>query len=291
MTPSTIFHYPLPVSFSQLSLQDYADCRRCFQLRHVFKLRWPAVESEPALENERAMQQGARFHRLVQHHFMGISAEQLLSLARSDGFERWWQHFLDFARLSGFEKGEGAAFYPEISLAASLPGTAGGGRRLVAKYDLLVIHPDGRLAIYDWKTSRKKPRRAWLLERLQTRVYPYVLACAGAHLFPHGVKLAPENIEMIYWFAEEPDGPERIAYSAAMFKQDGAYLAGLVDEIVTLAPEDFHLTAHTEHCRFCTYRSLCNRGRAAGDWEEVEDEPEPVSLAEFDFEQIAEIAF
>jgi hypothetical protein len=87
---------PLPpgFQFSQGSLQDYIDCHRRFQLRYLVQLAWPAVESEPVLESERFMQQGARFHRMVQQHLLGISAERLAMLAKDEDLLRWWENYL-----------------------------------------------------------------------------------------------------------------------------------------------------------------------------------------------------
>ncbi len=59
---------PDDFQFSQASLNDFAQCRRRFQLRYLQKVNWPALETEPALENEQRMQRGARFHRMVRQH-------------------------------------------------------------------------------------------------------------------------------------------------------------------------------------------------------------------------------
>jgi CRISPR/Cas system-associated exonuclease Cas4 (RecB family) len=155
---------------------------------------------------------------------------------------------------------------------------------------LILVGSEGHVTIYDWKTSRRRSKHAWLLERLQTRVYPYLLAQAGAYL-NQGRPLAPEQIEMIYWFAEAPNEPEIIPYNTEKCAQDEAYLKGLIAEINRLGEEGFSLTSHVERCRFCTYRSLCDRGVEAGDLDEMEAEPEPAAEADFDFDQIAEIAF
>ncbi len=289
------------LQFSQASLQDYVDCRRRFQLRYLLKVAWPALEAEPVLENERAMQQGALFHRLVQQHLLGIPAERLTPLAKGDDLSRWWQNFLQFDNLSGLLNLTGLARYPEITLAAPLDSY-----RLVAKYDLILISPDGRATIYDWKTSAKRPKREWLLPRLQTRVYPYLLSLAGGFLrspLPEsgdggeterrsGVRgFPPSQIEMIYWFAESPTDPERIVYSADQYQRDDQYLKSLAAEIASLGGDDFHLTSDEKRCRFCTYRSLCNRGVKAGNVSDAEDSEPEIEAVDFDFDQIAEIAF
>jgi hypothetical protein len=268
-----------PIQFSQGSLQDYVDCRRRFQLRYLLKVAWPALEAEPVLENEAAMQQGALFHRLIQQLLLGIPAERLTPLAKGSDLSRWWQNYLEFSYPAE------AAHYPEVSLSMPLEDC-----RLVAKYDLILINPEGRATIYDWKTSRKRPKRTWLLERLQTRVYPFLLARAGAHL-NQGRPFLPEQIEMIYWFAEAPNEPEKISYGADEYVRDETYLKSLIAEINTLSDEGFTLTPQVERCRFCIYRSLCDRGIEAGDLSESDMELEPTTEPEFNFDQIAEIAF
>ena len=105
----------------------------------------------------------------------------------------------------------------------------------------------------------------WLAQRLQTRVYPYLLVQAGAEL-NGGQPFAPEQVEMVYWFAEFPDRPERFVYNADQYAEDGALLAGLLEQVTVLSmgDESFPLTPDESKCRFCVYRSLCNRGIAAG---------------------------
>ena len=276
-----------PIHFSQGSLQDYVDCRRRFQLRYLLHLAWPALEAEPVQEHERDLRQGALFHRLIQQHLLGVPADRLSIMAKDEELERWWQNYLEFSREGLAGLGDRKVLAPEIVLSAPLAG-----QRLVAKYDLIIILPGPRAVILDWKTSRKKPRRQWLAERLQTRVYPYLLVQAGAHL-NQGQPFQPDQVEMIYWLANFPTEAERFPYSPSQFKKDGEYLASLIAEIQSLETDDFHLTPHEERCRFCTYRSLCQRGVKAGDLGEKETDLETTEELEaaLDFEQIAEIEF
>ncbi len=226
---------PQEFQFSQGSLQDFADCRRRFQLRYLLRQSWPAVPSEPVLELERTMQQGARFHRMVQQHLLGLPVERLTPMAQEDDLSRWWQNYLHFSQGGGLEAltGPGARRYPEITLSAPL-----GAYRLLAKLDLLAVTPQGRALILDWKTARKRPRRQWLADRLQTRVYPFVLVQAGATL-NGGTPFLPEQVEMVYWFADFPDQPERFPYSASAYQADQDYLAEMVATVQRLAENDF----------------------------------------------------
>ena len=305
------FNLPRGFVFSQSSLQDFVDCQRRFQLRYIQQRAWPAVEAEPAMDNELFMQRGSQFHHMAHQYWLGVPAENIASHVEGDEIlSRWWGNFAD---LSGFakhsegneEKNLTGLNYPEISLSAPI-----GDLRIMAKYDLLVIqtlrvstedlehddtsgNPKGLDAtIYDWKTSRKQPNREWLIHRLQTRVYPYLLAQASAQL-NGGEHFKPEQIEMIYWYTDFPDQPARFPYSQPQFDEDEAYLTGLIAEIKSIGEADAPLTEDERRCRFCVYRSLCIRGVEAGPLEEIEgdfDADKGFDL-ELDFDDIAEIEY
>lgn len=271
---------PADFHFTQASLQDYVDCPRRFQLRYVHQVAWPALEAEPGLETERAMLRGAAFHRMVHQHILGVPAERLARAAMDPHLERWWHRYMRHG-LTDLP----AARYSEIALSAPF-----GGYRLLAKYDLVAVEVGRRGVIVDWKTSRKRPGREFMAERLQTRVYPYLLVRAGAHI-NDGRSFMPEQVEMIYWFAEFPDEPIHFIYDAARYEADGDYLLSLVRQIEALGDESFPLTAQTRRCLYCPYRSLCRRGAEAGPLDEMEDEAAGEVELALDFDQIAEIAF
>jgi len=277
---------PSGFQFSQGSLQDYVDCPRRFQLRHMQRVAWPALETEPALENERYLRQGAAFHRLVHQHLIGIPAERLSRAVSDDSLRRWWRSYLESGPSDLPPFG-----YPEVLVSAPVAGC-----RLVAKYDLVAVDAGRRAIIVDWKTARQRPRRTWLSARMQTRVYPYLLVRAGAHL-NDGQSFEAEQVEMVYWFANYPADPERIAYHAAQYETDGVYLTSLIEEIKSMGEEDWPLTTQEKRCRYCPYRSLCQRGDRAGQFEEMDlgsemaDEFDLPATLEIDFEQIAEIEY
>ncbi|MGH2593803.1 MAG: PD-(D/E)XK nuclease family protein [Anaerolineae bacterium] len=274
---------PPNFQFSQASLNDYVDCARRFQLRYVLEQEWPAVESEPLIERERLADLGRRFHRLVQQHVHGLPVEQLTRSASADpDLARWWSNDLRL-EIGGWKDVGGDSSrrlalptnrQAEVTL--SIPF---GSHRLIAKYDLLATGDD-RVVIVDWKTERRRPDRASLSRRLQTRVYRYVLAKSDP-------SLRPESIEMVYWFAEYPSDPEVLVYDSAQLAADDKYLHELVAGIERRTEDIWPLTPDERKCRFCTYRSLCERGVVAG---VAEADPIDVDL-EIDLEEIDEIAY
>jgi CRISPR/Cas system-associated exonuclease Cas4 (RecB family) len=282
---------PDDFQFSQASLQDYVDCRRRFQLRYLLELAWPAIQTEPAEEQEIHARQGELFHRLVQQHQQGVPVERLAGIARAadeaqgDGrLSLWWENYLHAA----------PADLPHCRLAEITLSAPVAGCRLLAKYDLIAAEPCQRAVIVDWKTSRSRPSRPWLVARLQTRVYRWILVEAGAAL-NGGRPWQAGHVEMVYWFANQPDLPERLGYSEREHAADAEYLAALIAEIKTAGEDDFFLTEDALRCQFCPYRSLCDRGVEAGepDAQAPEDAAETSADWEsgFDFEQIAEIAY
>lgn len=248
---------PKNFQFSQSNLQDYVDCQRRFQLRYIEGQAWPAVQAEPLLEHERHMEHGARFHRLVERHQLGVDAVLLESSITDPDLVVWWRAYLNFEflhKLAGRR-------YPEFALSAEIAGF-----RLQAKYDLLLVVPGERVVIFDWKTYRKMPSREWFLSRLQTRVYPYLVVRSGARLF--GGELNPDQVSMVYWVV---GSPVILDYSVAQYGADQVYLSGLVSEVYDL-DRVWELTSDLSRCRFCEYRSLCGRGDVAGsvdEWVEI----------------------
>jgi CRISPR/Cas system-associated exonuclease Cas4 (RecB family) len=297
---------PLPenFTFSQSSLQDYLDCPRRFQLRHIQRLAWPALVAEPPLDNERFMKQGAAFHRLVQQHLLGVPADRLTGMLVDADLRSWWENYLHThpdpqgglpQGLAAELSGPGKRCLTEITLSVPL-----GKYRLVGKFDALAIDQTGeapQAKIFEWKTSQRRPKPADLARRIQTRAYPYLLVKAGACL-NQGQAFLPEQVEMIYWFARFPAQAQRFEYDPQKYAQDGQYLESLAAEIEARPETDFPLTQDERRCRYCIYRSLCERGvRASSLDEELADMEGEGGLSgeapaiDFSFEQIGEISF
>ena len=66
----------------------------------------------------------------------------------------------------------------------------------------------------------------------------------------------------------------------------------LFKSIASASEELFSLTDDERQCRFCIYRSYCERGTGAGVADTLDEEPLPEYDPEsFDFSQAAEVAF
>jgi len=276
---------PENFNFSQSNLQDYLDCHYRFYLRYIRHMKWPALVVDDAADFEQRGQTGARFHRLLQQFLLGLPEDRLSDLAAADPAKEvlmWWQDFLNNVPpwLSGRQS-------VETTLSTTLAG-----HRLIAKYDLILVQEDGQLAVFDWKTSQKRPRKDWLLERVQTRLYRLILTQAGSN-FTEQSSIAPETVTMNYWFAPQPESLVSLPYTQDVYENDVHFFTGLIEEIVKRDEDHFLKTNHLKKCRYCVYRSHCDRGIGAGELDAFEDfQLETADLdEEIKFSEIPQIEF
>lgn len=233
--------------YDQTKLQDFVECARRFQLRHLLEADWPAPAAEPLVDAERAADLGRRFHLLMERHWRGLPIHSV-----DPALEPWWQAFQQTAlELPGTLR------RPEFSVAAMIEG-----QRMTATFDLLAFEPGGEAVIVDWKTSRHTPRYV-LDRRLQTIIYPLILVESAPRSL--GYAIAPEQVTLVYWFAggEEPGATEVFRYSAARQADDRRFVGAVLRRLFSMDVEAWPLTANERICRWCQYRSLCGRGRDA----------------------------
>ncbi|NJN84442.1 MAG: PD-(D/E)XK nuclease family protein [Caldilineaceae bacterium] len=292
--PPAVPLLPPTFSFSQSSLQAYEECARRFWLAYVRQLPWPAVEASPVQEYEQLMRMGAAFHRQIERAEIGLD-DALLSQSLEPPLDGWFESYLRH------RPADLPTDFVEIEHVLSIPFIdPAGAYRLVAKYDLIAGDHDGRVVIIDWKTSRRRTDPATLRHRLQSLVYPFVLVEASGGL-PWG-SIAPERVEMWYWFTAAPMQPVIFRYDAAQHAANHARLQTILKSILAGAVEnDFPKVLDTEQnrrrlCSYCVYRSRCNRGAAAGDLDELADAEEffAVDIAaslEFRLDDVEELAF
>lgn len=257
-------------SFNQQNLQDYIDCPKRFLLKHIQCLEWPAIESEPVREQEELLDLGSQFHKIVQQHGSGIPSEQICKFITNPILGNWWEKYLqlNIQNIPGkksFEKMLSVPFHKF---------------RLVAKFDLIVELPHGEVAIFDWKTSQKKPNHKWLKNRMQTKVYPLVYLISK--LLP--AAKAP-TIKLSYWYPAYPQDVITFIYSPDQYQADEIELSSLINQIVSLKESDFNKTENTHLCLFCRYRSLCSRGEKAGNIQESDSDISD-SAFDIDFDQL-----
>ena len=274
---------PLPDDFifTQNNLQDFLDCPRRFQLRHLLKMSWPAPVSEPIEENDRLILLGTQFHKMVHQYFLGIPEDKITRCIQDVDLNDWWQAF-----RQNPPQGITGKLRPEIEISTPFEGY-----RLAAKIDLLAVEKGERALIIDWKTTHRLPRQAFLQDRVQSMVYPYLVIITGTILNDYQ-PFDPGQVSMIYWFPAYPDQAVTLRFDQAWVEKTRLFLINLVKEISRMDREIFPLTVDEKKCQFCRFRSLCERGTVAGSLiDETDDTPEEGTNLDIDFSEIEGIPF
>jgi hypothetical protein len=275
---------PLTFQFNQANLQDYQDCKRRFYLKYILHLAWPAAPAEPVAEFENHLRKGEIFHRLAHQYFIGIPEKSLDQIAQREEVLDWWRPFLVFARRN-FALQD--TLQPERKVLVK-----GKDYKFAVRYDLLAVTQEN-VHVYDWKTSYLRYSQDTARNRIQTRVYLYVLSHINLPgLIPSSIPF--EKMRLTYWFAQFPEQAISLDYDESLYQEDEQFLTHLIEEI--LYPEnDYKMTDDERHCRYCTFRSLCDRGIQAGvlsaDNDEFLSGHEAETELEFNFNEIPEIEF
>ena len=136
--------------FSQSSLTAFDQCRRRFLQRYLRHLRWPAPLTDRIGECEQAVQRGLSFHPFVLQESLDLEIKDAVQMNEDPLLSAWWDNWRK--KSPAMPSGE---LFSETIL--SVPT---GSRRLVAKFDRVLMAEDGRVLIFVWKTGRRKPNRA-----------------------------------------------------------------------------------------------------------------------------------
>ena len=229
--------------FSQANLQDFTDCERRFYLRYVEQQHWPSPLAEPQDMVEQALQRGARFHQLVERHQVGVPLDVIYESAEDDpALGRWLDNYQSaLQKFGAFDQQ-----WIEVSLSSFL-----GDYPVMARYDFVGLQGQHLVAV-DWKTGRL-PDSVKLEQRLQNSIYRLIL-------FREGAKLAQREIaQFTLHYIGVNDGEQRqFTVDAATAHRLETHLKTIIQQVVS--EKEFPLTEDENHCRFCVYRGLCERG-------------------------------
>ncbi len=253
--------------FSYRRLMTYVSCQRQYQLRYETKATWPEA---PLPEKwQRAVDRGHAFHRAAQRHLLGLQLGEPTDALKGDRqLKLWWERFLEWE--PNLPPGRRL---PELSLTVPL-----GRHLLTGRFDLLVLG-DESVHIFDWKTERRPRGRDQLADDWQTVIYLALLAEGAGALAGSRERVAPEQIQLTYWFAQDPANSVTFRYSAGAHRDSWSRLEQLVHEITS--SESMYLsrplTDELHTCGRCVYQVLCNRQGAPPasprEWELKEPEP------------------
>jgi hypothetical protein len=252
------------LTLSRKRVADFTACRRRFQLRYIDRLPWPAAPAEEAVEE--AIVLGQRFHQLAQRHYLGLPVESE-EIADAE-LQRLWDRFA--GQKPTLPPGRR---FPELNMTIPVDR-----HFLTGRFDLLVLE-EAQAHIYDWKTDAIARPASQLREDLQTRLY---LALAAEGLAGLNRTVAPEQIELTYWYVNDPAASVTIQYSRAQHDGNWSHLQRLAAELDRQITDVgvWPLTDDLGHCAHCAYQVYCDRQTYSLDLSEWEPNDEALSPGE-----------
>lgn len=149
---------------------------------------------------------------------------------------------------------------------------------VVARPDLIVSSDDGRLTIFDWKTS-PPTSVGTLATSCQAKLYPYLLVEAAGSLGLDRVE--PACVDMIFHFVTRPDRSLKVEHSLERHKSIGDWLRLRVKEILETA--QFPQTTDLAECSRCRYQTYCHVGGVDLGPQLAEEETEPPPVEYLDY--------
>ena len=274
----------IPLSQAHLTLLDTCDRK----YRYVF---FDALSAPTTYDQQLKTQWGSQFHLLMQQRALDLPVEALtdadremaasmdaLATAAPDVFEHLPETYLPGNQLSQ----EAAESFSAESFSQSehRRTLAFDSYLLTVVYDLLVCTPE-RGEIFDWKTHQRPPKKEWLQNDWQTRLYLYVLC--------ETTDLKPEQISMTYWFVRLGDSPEerlrqrdlsekegdarlqkkpsshRFSYSAAQHRRTAADVRSLTSRLTRMVEQgEFpKVPLGSKLCEDCAFNLRCDRPSGA----------------------------
>jgi len=217
---------------------------------YVDQISWPRPLNSVNIKQLETISLGREFHQLMQQHFLGIPDEKLLKSIDGTTLKTWFIDTInsDLCNIALAEK------FTEYRLSTYI-----GDNFVTGIIDLLIIQPDSSIKIIDWKTGLTKPNPQFYISRIQTRLYPFLLAQSPLIQDAITKKCDFEKIEFIYWFTHFPQSPIINQYNADKFDLDKAYLAELIKTIQTTHVDEMIMTANLKTCRSCHFQVYCGR--------------------------------
>lgn len=260
--------------FSQNSLRTFDECPYKFKKRYIDNLKWNNLPSTSA---RHMIEQGRDFHLIAQRYFNGIMSND----EKIDGELGIWYRSL----LKHFPLIESNIYLPEYKLRMFYNDI-----RLEANYDLVVITPQNKIEIWDWKTHYgcidkhiNKTIQDSLMDSYQTAVYMFVLKQQIKMLLGNDIDC--NNISMTYWCPYPAQIIYKLPYSDKLHQQYKIKLGETINKILSFDYDNFSKQIDSSHCPKCEFNLLCNNTKP--DFSNIDDTVQIID--ELDLDHVEEI--
>lgn len=226
------------VYYSQNLLNTFDKCPLKFKIKYLDNIRWKkdSINDEDYYEN---MNMGLNFHLICQRYFSNIpvviddSNTELLQWTKS--------------LRENFTILDENIYLPEYEIRMKKDNI-----RIQAKYDLIIVKPNNKIEIWDWKTENRKLDYKEVSKRMQAIVYMYLLGERSLEIFDKNIPL--ENISMKFWQPQYRDDIITINYSESIHRINEEKIMELIRQLDNYDFSlDFNVELYSRQCKYCEF--------------------------------------
>lgn len=225
------------VYYSQNLLNTFDKCPLKFKIKYLENLRWKkdSIDNEDYYEN---MNMGLDFHLICERYFSNIP----VGVDNNNELMNWFNSLRDKFTIL-----DENIYFTEYEIKMKKDNI-----RIQAKYDLIIIKPNNKIEIWDWKTENRKLDYKEVCKRMQTIVYMYILGESSLEIFDKDIPL--ENISMNFWQPQFKDDIITINYSENNHR---IHEEKIMDITRSLDNFDFNFDFNSElystQCKYCEF--------------------------------------
>ncbi|MBZ9636272.1 PD-(D/E)XK nuclease family protein [Clostridium sp. FP1] len=226
------------VYYSQNLLNTFDKCPFKFKIKYLDNVRWKkdSKSDEDYYEN---MDMGLDFHLTAQRYFSNIPV--VINDSNTELL-----HFTNSLREKFIILDENI-YLPEYEIKMRKDNI-----RIQAKYDLIIIKPNNKIEIWDWKTENRKLDYKEVSKRMQAIVYMYILGERSLEIFDRDICL--ENISMKFWQPQFKEDIITINYSESKHKINEEKIMQLTRRLDNYDFSlDFNIELYSKQCKYCEF--------------------------------------
>lgn len=231
--------------YTQSSIGTFMQCPLKFRYRYFDGLYG---SDDDTLKD--SFEKGNRFHLLAERYFKEIDAEgkYIQEKELKELFEKLKEKYPIEANCRYFSEYEIREKAEKI--------------RLMARYDLIILKPNGRAQIVDFKTNKRKLSKESIEESLQTKIYLYLLKENYKSVFENIRKI--KNIEMIYYQTEYSEENFTVKYDDELHEKNKTFLSETIENIEVFNFDEYG-KKEVNHCKVCEFKNFCWKNKKSVD--------------------------
>lgn len=226
--------------FTQNSIKTFVDCPFKFKKKYIDNIKW-----EIGKDISSKADFGNNFHKVAERYFLGITIDE-------EELKNYGELYDAYMNLKeAFPLTSTNTYMPEYTIRF-----VDDDIRLESNIDLVIIKPDNKIEIWDWKTNSDLEKAQKYKNSIQTQVYLYSIKRIAKDILNLDVKF--DDITMIYFSPESKLELMKINYSEELNNLYQENISQLIEKIYNYDYQKFVRMEYSKNCSFCEFNLFCD---------------------------------